>query len=89
MLNFDFSMKGLGLVSPIHFVNDFSRKIFVMLYSINSPSLIVSLPLLMEISGYICIVIICYPVCDVINFEIYLSFLIKPFSYMTKNEKSP
>ena len=30
------------------------------------------------------IVIICYPVCDVMNFEINLSFLIKPFSYMTK-----
>ena len=30
------------------------------------------------------IVIVCYPVCDVINFEIYLSFLTKPFSYMTK-----
>ena len=31
-----------------------------------------------------CIVIVCYPVYDVINFEIKLSFLIKPFSYMTK-----
>ena len=31
-----------------------------------------------------CIVITCYPVRDVINVEIYLSFLIEPFSYMTK-----
>ena len=30
------------------------------------------------------IVICCCPVCDVINFEISLSFLIKPLSYMTK-----
>ena len=30
------------------------------------------------------IVIICFPICDVVNFEINLSFLIKPFSYMTK-----
>ena len=26
-----------------------------------------------------CIVIVCFPVCDVINFKINLSFLIKPF----------
>ena len=35
MLNFDFSEKGLGLVSPPHFVYDFSRKMFLMLHSIN------------------------------------------------------
>ena len=35
-------------------------------------------------SDNMCIVIACYPVRDVINVEIYLSFLIKPFSYMTK-----
>ena len=32
-----------------------------------------------------CIVITCYLFFDVINFVIGLSFLIKPFSYMTKN----
>ena len=31
-----------------------------------------------------CIVIICCPVCDVINFEFNHSFLIKPFFEMTK-----
>ena len=31
MLNFNFSEKGLGLVSPPHFVYDFSRKMFPML----------------------------------------------------------
>ena len=31
-----------------------------------------------------CIVIICCPDYDVINFEIKLSFFIKQFSYMTK-----
>ena len=31
-----------------------------------------------------CIVINCCPVCDVINFEIILSLLIKPFFYITK-----
>ena len=35
MLNFTLPEKGLGLVSPEHFVDDFSRKMFLMLYSIN------------------------------------------------------
>ena len=56
----------------------------LMLYSINWPNFIACLFLLLEILGNTCIVIICNPVCDVINFEISLSFLIKPFSYLTK-----
>ena len=35
MVNFDFLDKGLGIVSPAHFVYDFSTKMFRMLYSIN------------------------------------------------------
>ena len=35
MLNFDFSEKGLGLVSPPHFVYDFSRKMILTLHAIN------------------------------------------------------
>ena len=35
MLNSDFLEKGLGIVSPPYFVYDFSRKMFLMLYSIN------------------------------------------------------
>ena len=37
MLNFDFLEKGLGIVSPPHFLYDFSRKnlMFLMLYYIN------------------------------------------------------
>ena len=35
MLNFDFLENGLGVVSLPHFVYDFSRKIILMLYSIN------------------------------------------------------
>ena len=34
MLNSNFPEKGLGLVSSPHFVYDFSRKMFLMLYSI-------------------------------------------------------
>ena len=69
---FIFLKKGLGLGSPLNFVHHFSKKIFLMSYSLNSSDFIVSLPLLYEISGNECIVIVCYAVFDVINFEIYL-----------------
>ena len=35
MLNFNFSEKSLGLVSPPDFAYDFLRKMFPFLYSIN------------------------------------------------------
>ena len=34
-LNFDFLEKGLGIVSPIYYVHEFSGKMFLMLYSIH------------------------------------------------------
>ena len=34
-----------------------------------------------------CIAIVCFSGCDVINFEINLIFLIKPFFYMTKKSR--
>ena len=37
--------------------------------------------------GNMCILIIFSPVCDVINLEINLSFLIKPFFYITKKSR--
>ena len=36
-LNFNFSEKGLALVFPSHFVYDFSRKMFLKLFSLNWP----------------------------------------------------
>ena len=75
---------GLGLVSLSHFLHDFWRKIFLTLYAIKWLNLIAWLPLLLEILGNMCIIITCFPVCEVIKFEITFSFLIKPFSYMTK-----
>ena len=65
--------KGLGLVSPPYFVDDFSRKIFLMLCSVNWKNFFVLLSLFLEISDNMCVAIVCYPVCDIINFEIYLS----------------
>ena len=35
MLNFNFPEKGLGIVSPPHFVHDVSRKMFFMLHPVN------------------------------------------------------
>ena len=35
-----------------------------------------------------CIMIVCFPDCDVINFENNLSFLIKPFFYITKKVRT-
>ena len=59
---------------------------WLLLYSINWPNVMVWLPLHFVIFGNMCTVIICFPVCDVINFEIYLIFVIKPLSY--SNRKS-
>ena len=42
------------------------------------------LHLLLKIFGNMCIVIICCPVCDAMNFKINHSFLIKPFLIRTK-----
>ena len=84
LLIFNFFEKGLWLVSPPHFVNDFSGKMFLILHYIKLPNFIVWLPLLLEILGNICISIVCWPGCEVIKFEINLIFLIKPFWYMNK-----
>ena len=43
-----------------------------MLYSINWPNFIVCLSLLLEILSYMCITIVYFPVCDVVNLEINL-----------------
>ena len=59
MLNFGFLDKGLRVISPAHFVYDFSIKMFLRLYSINWSNFIVWLPLLLEILGNMCIAIVC------------------------------
>ena len=79
MLNFDFLEKNLGIVSPPHFVYDFSKKIFFMLYFTNWSNFIASLSLLLDILINMCIAIACFPGCNVRNFEIKLIFPIKPF----------
>ena len=62
MLNFNFSENGLGLVSSSHFACDCSRKMFLMVHSINWPNFFVWLPLMLKIFGNMCITIksFCY-----------------------------
>ena len=67
MLNFNFSDKSLGLVSPSHFVYDFSKKMFLMFHVLLADQ--ISLSLLLEILGSMCITIVCLPGCDVIKIE--------------------
>ena len=59
ILNFDFLEKGLGIVSPLHSLYDFSTKMFLMLDSINWANFIVWFPLILEILGNMCIGIVC------------------------------
>ena len=87
MLNFYFLKKDLGIVSTSHFVHDFPKKMFCKLYSINCPGFTAWLVLLRKILVNICIAIVCWPGCDVIDFEINLIFLIKSFFYMTKKSR--
>ena len=44
LLIFDFLQKNLSIVSPPHFVYDFSSKMFLMSYYINQINFIVLLP---------------------------------------------
>ena len=71
--------RSLELASLPHFLHDFWRKIFLLLYSINGPNFIVWLPLLRGILGNLHTVIVCWSGSDVINFETNVIFLIKLF----------
>ena len=84
MLNFYFLDNDLGIISSTYFVYDFSRR---MLYSVKWQNFIAWLPLLLEVLGNMSIAIICFPGCDVINFEINIIFLIKPVFYLTRKSR--
>ena len=76
--------RGLELVSMIYFLHDFEEKCFLRYILLTDQ---VSLPLVLEILGDMCIVIICCPDCNVINFGINLNFLIRPFFFITKKSR--
>ena len=79
--NFDFLKKGLRIISPPHFVYELSRKMFLILYSINWRKFMVWFSLLREVLGNMCIVNLCFLCYYVINFKIRL------FLYMNKNSR--
>ena len=89
ILNFDYLEKGLRLVSPSHFVYDFSRKIFLVSYSINWSNFIIWLTmLLIEMAGNMYTVIIGLPVYDVLKvLKLTLAFLSSRFSAWPKRIK--
>ena len=72
-----FVKRGVKLFSLPHFLHDSWSELFLTLYSINWPDLIVWLPLLFEIFGNImCIVIVYFPVCSIVSFlKLTLAFL--------------
>ena len=87
---FSKTRRGLDFVSLHHdflflFCMTFDRKYFYCF--VNWPNFIIWLPLLLAIMGNMCIVIIRDPVCNVINFQIKLGFLIKLFSHMIKKSQ--
>ena len=88
MLSFVFLDKGLGIISPAHFVYDFQQKCSSCYVLLTDQISLFGLPLLLEVLGNICIAIVCLQGCDVINFKINMIFLIKPFLYMTKKVKT-
>ena len=59
VLSFDFLEKSVGIASPPHFVYDFLRKMFLMIYSNDCPNLIVWLSLFPEILGNTFSAIVC------------------------------
>ena len=85
MLYLYYFKKGFGTSLSTTFCRNFWRKIF-LIYILLSEQISLS-GYLLEISSNMWIVIVYYPVCDIINFEIYLSFLIKPVYYMAKNSE--
>ena len=76
----------MGIVPLPHFVYDFSRKVFLLLYHIKWPSFIVWLPLLLEIWGNNCITVFFLSLWRQ-NFEVSLISVIMLFFCMTKKSR--
>ena len=80
MLYFDFLQKGLAIVSPPHFVYDLSRKMFLMLCSIDWPNFIVLMLYFYFTFWNIGQYVYCTFLLTMLwRFKINLNFLIKPF----------
>ena len=86
MFNFNFSEKGLGLVSLPHFVYDFSRKMFLKLHSINWPNFIVWLPLLLQYWAISVLQLFVNQTVTSQNLKLILSFLSSRFAAWPKSQ---
>ena len=75
MFNFDFLEKSLELFSPPHYMFDLLKK-YLSCYILLTD----------QVGQYL--YCSCFPVSDVVNFEINLSFLIKLFSHLTKKVRT-
>ena len=84
--NFNFIEKNLGLVSSAHFVYDFSRKLFLMLFYCFTKFYRLNIITSWDIGEYV-IAIVCFSGFNVISFEINLIFLMKLFLCMTKTSR--
>ena len=85
MLNFNFSEKCPGLVSP-PLCMTFQEKCFTC-YVLLTDKFSFSDAFTFNIMGNNCITIVCCPSYDVIKFEINLDFLIKPSCYIPKKPR--
>ena len=73
----------LCILSPSDFLVNFLGQTRAKLTK--SGNFIVWLPFIREILNNMCIVILCKPGCDIINFKINIIFLIKPLWHLCKN----
>ena len=75
--NFDFLEEDLGIVFPPYPVYAFLRKMLFILFCLNWSNFIDWLSSVLEIMDNMCIAIVCFQGCDVINLKINLILLIK------------
>ena len=80
--------RGLGLASLSHFLYNFWKKIFLSLYYINYPNFIACFSLFCKILSSMSNPVVCWPVFDVMNFEMNFIFLTKPFLLHDKKVKT-
>ena len=78
-------IRGLELVSLPHFPHNFWTKIFLLLYSINGSNFIVCCLYFVRYWAICVLQLFFKPVCDVMNFEVNLGFLITPFFLHDQN----